>query len=128
MFSTLLIAALLLHGLAHALFVANAWGYRRMADSAGFSPPYPTEFGPVAGALGLLWLAPLLGFLFGAWGFANGALGWQPLLFLSALVSSLLIALEWKRLNVSYALFASAFNVFVIALLYWNSQGLIFAG
>lgn len=129
MILTLLVLALFLHGLGHALFVANAWGYRRAATDAGQSSLFGLQIAPAAdGVLGLLWLAPLLGFVAGTWGLANGAFGWQPILLLSALGSLALIALRWKSINVSYALFASAFNIFVIALLYWNSQGLIFAG
>lgn len=128
MIETLLILTLFLHGLGHALFVANAWGYRRAATAYGPAYSLDTEVEPGATTyLGLLWVAPLFGFVAGAWGIANGAPGWQPLLFAAALASSLLIVLRWRRINVDYALFALAFNVFVIALLYWNSQGLLFA-
>lgn len=128
MFHSLLTLILMLHGLGHALFVAHTWDERRAAGASGRSYSLNVQVGPAVGnLLALLWMGPLAGFVAGAWGLANGAPGWQALLFAAAVASTLLHVAFRRRIDDAHAVFALAVNVLVIALLYWRSQGVTFA-
>lgn len=96
----LLALALFMHGIGHALFVANAWGYWRTDAGHGWLFTQILHAGQATeGVIGLLWLVPLAGFVGGAWGFYSQTPGWQPLLLVAAAISALLILLWWGSIN-----------------------------
>ena len=94
-----LIAALLLagHGIGHM-----------MAPQAAFLPPgaFPRDtHAPIAGttivsptgkAMSVLWIAPLVGFLLGTYGFWADAAWWRPVTAVSAAVSIVAVLPWWK--------------------------------
>lgn len=129
MIPTVFAITLFLHGLGHAVFAANAWGIAQpVAGNGSPAASVVADTRLTKGLLALLWLLPLAGFLLGAWMYYTGAEGWQTQLLASALLSTLMIGLWGRTINPSGALFAPAFNLFVIALLYWQGQGVLVLG
>lgn len=112
--------AIFAHGISHAVFLANAWGYWRTDDGVGwffnqvFQATSTTE-----GMFGLLWLVPLAGFVSGAWGYINGSRDWQPALLASSAVSTILIIIWWGGINMINALLALIVNLIVIGAVLW---------
>jgi hypothetical protein len=92
MLHLLIVLALLLHGIGHAV---------------GFWMPVPTWFAAA-------WLLPGLGFLVGAWGLWQQAGWWPAALIASAMVSLLMAALPAGALRAGPYGSALAFDVLVI--------------
>jgi hypothetical protein len=122
--------ALGMHGVGHALFVGNAWGYwktggigraRLFADVLGAGQPLER-------AAGLLMLIPLAGFLAAAGGLLSGQGWWRPLALASAVASAGLVLLFAGGLNTSSAFFAVAFDVAVIAYVLLQQRAAAGAG
>ena len=112
--------ALLAHGVGHVLFVGNAWGYwkaggGRAALFAGL--PQNAE-----GALGLLWLIPLIAFVAAAGGYFTGQVWWRPVLLGASVFSLLMVILWWGSLTTTNAFWAVAFDLAVVAILLWQRQ------
>jgi hypothetical protein len=129
MLRTIIALALGMHGVGHALFVGNAWGYwktggigraRLFADVLGAGQPLDR-------GAGLLMLVPLVGFSAAAAGLLAGQ-GWRPLALASAIVSAGLVLLFAGGLNTSSAFFAVAFDVAVIAYMLWYQRAAAGAG
>jgi hypothetical protein len=90
------LAVLIGHGLGHA-----------MAPQAAFAPPGAlprnasaligsslTIVSPAGKSLALLWLIPLVGFLFGAYGLWTGQEWWRPVLAVAS-ITSIAVVLPW---------------------------------
>ena len=115
----IIIALLLLgHGVGHALFLANSWGYWKSdgSRSAFFENVLHAEQ-TLEGIAGILWLLPLIGFAASAWGCYSGAAWWSTVAISAALLSVLMIALWWSSLNPSSIVFALGVDVTVIVVL-----------
>jgi hypothetical protein len=112
---------LLAHGVGHALYAANSWGYWK-AD-AGRAPLFENVLHAsqsVEGIIGLLWLLPLAGFAAGAWAFYRHET-WAPAALLaSSIISAALILMWWGGLTPSTTVFALVVDVIVIAVLIWQ--------
>jgi hypothetical protein len=115
MLRTLFLIAMMMHGVGHVLFAANAWGLWKTAQSRALlfsdvlhSPQI------VEGAAGLLWLLPLIAFGAATWGLASGAVWWRSTALIAAGLSLLLTVVFWQGINTSSAAFAAMFNVLVI--------------
>jgi hypothetical protein len=121
MIKFIITAALLMHGIGHALFVANAWGAWRTDTGHSWLLSGALHFDEMAqGIFGLLWFVPLAGFLAGAWGYFNQVgTWWQPLLLVSAVTSASLVVVWWNGIDVSSAYFAIAFDTLVIVVTLW---------
>ncbi len=91
---------------------ARAWLF---ADSLKFS-----QAGE--GIIGVLWLAPLLGFVLGAWGYFAQQTWWASAALAAAILSSAMILLWWGSLNTSSAIFALLFNLVVLVVVLWQQR------
>jgi hypothetical protein len=112
--------ALLAHGIGHTLFLMNAWGVAKTEAGHSWLLGGVLRLGQTAeGGIGLLWLVPFAGFLFGTWGYITGQQGWQPWLLASAAISAVMVVLWWNGINTASAFFALAFNIVVIVALVW---------
>jgi hypothetical protein len=116
--------ALGMHGVGHALFIGNAWGYWK-TGGAGRARVLADVLGTgqtLEGAASLLMLVPLVGFLAVAGGYLAGQAWWRPLALASAVVSTGLVLLFAGGLNTSSAFFALAFDVAVVAAVLWQQR------
>lgn len=135
MLRNLVVALLTGHGVGHALFRANVWGYWRTGGSASWVfGGLPAD---VRQGLAVGWLPPLLGFIPGARGVEVGAVwasgvppvaGWsRPLvawsrqtLLACATLSAVRVGRWWGALVPGSAVFALLFDLLVIAVLLWR--------
>jgi hypothetical protein len=128
MLRLIVIAALLLHGIGHVLFLANAWGY--WTTTAGRSWLFADRLGlgqTVGGVIGLLWLLPVAGFLLGAWALINHQEMARPWLLAAAALSLGLIVLWWGSLVTGSAFFALVVDLAIIGWLLWRPETLLAA-
>jgi hypothetical protein len=66
MWRMLFMIAMLLHGIGHVLFLMNTWGYWKDGNRhAGLFADALALSQAGQGIVGLLWLAPLVGFVIG---------------------------------------------------------------
>lgn len=115
-----------LHGVGHALFAANAWGYWKPAGGRAWLFADLLHVGqPVEGTLGLIWIVPLLGFGAASWGLVAGNPRWYVPAFSAALLSTLLLLVWWGSLNLSSAVFALLFNVALLIGMLWQRPPLL---
>lgn len=115
--------ALAMHGVGHVLFLANAWGYWKTTTGRAWLFADVLHAGqPLEGAIGLLWIVPLVGFVAATWGLVANDSRWAVLAFSSAIVSSGLLLVWWSSLNLSSAVFAILFNMAVLAGLLLQRQ------
>lgn len=116
-----IMVALLMHGIGHGLFIANAWGAWKTETGHSWLFGGVLRMGQsLEGLLGLLWLVPMLGFLFGTWTYVTGGHDWQFVLVAAAAVSSVMVVLWWNGINASSAFFALAFNLIVLGVAIWS--------
>jgi hypothetical protein len=128
MWRTLFMIAMLFHGIGHILFLMNAWGYWKVGPGRAWLFSDMLQLSQAGeGMIGVLWLAPLAGFVLGAWGLFTDHAWWGPLALAAALLSSVMIVLWWSGLNSSSALFALAFNM-VVLVAAWQARALQPAG
>ena len=93
MWRLLFMIAMLLHGIGHVLFLMNTWGYWKDGSRrAGLFPDVLALSQTGEGIIGLLWLAPLAGFVIGTWGLLNQNAWWSPLALATAILSSVMIS------------------------------------
>ena len=119
----IMLAALVLHGIGHVLFLANVWGYWN--TGAGQSSVLGGLLGAGSTAervVGLLWLLPTAGFLAGVWALIGRQAVARPLVLGSAVLSAALIILWWGRLVPGSAVFALAVDLAAIAVLLWRPE------
>jgi hypothetical protein len=110
---------LIAHGLIHLL---GTIVYLRLGEVSGFA--YKTtllgnswDVGPVGiGIFGAMWALAALGFIVAAIAMLIGSSWWQPVLIGVTVFSLLLTGLDW-----SLALAGVAFNLVILALVFWNS-------
>jgi hypothetical protein len=123
MWRMLFMIAMLLHGIGHILFLMNTWGYWKTASERAWLFADGLKLSQTGeGMIGLLWLAPLLGFVVGAWGYVAQQTWWQPLVLTAVMLSSAMILLWWSGLNTSSAFFALAFNLLVFVVVLWQQR------
>ena len=123
MWRMLFLIAMLLHGVGHLLFLMNTWGYWKTVNGRAWLFADALKLGQTAeGMVGLLWLAPLIGFVLGTWGLVAQQAWWGPLALTAAIVSSLMILLWWNSLSTSSAFFALLFNVVVLIVVVWQQR------
>jgi hypothetical protein len=118
----LITIALLAHGVGHLLFLANSWGYWKGGEE-GRSWLFSGTLGAgqtVEGIFGLLWLAPLIGFVTVSWGYLGHQGWWSQLALISAAISLAMIVLWWGSLVTGSAFFALAFDLAVIVVVLWQ--------
>ena len=121
--------ALGMHGVGHALFIGNAWGYWHTGGAGRARLFAAVGAGQgVEGAAGLLMLVPFVGFLAVTWGYLAGQGWWRPLALAAALASAGLVLLFAGGLNTSSAFFAVAFDVLVIAYVLWQQRAAVALG
>jgi hypothetical protein len=129
MVKLLISIVLLMHGIGHVLFTANAWGIWRTETAHSWLWSGVLRLGgAVEGAFGLLWLVPLAGYLAGTWGYFTQQDWWQTVLLGAAVISSVMVLLWWGGINTSSAFFALVVNAIVVAVLFWQGQSLMLAG
>jgi len=115
--------AMLLHGIGHILFLMNAWGYWKTARARAWLFADSLKFSQAGeGIIGVLWLAPLLGFVLGAWGYFAQQTWWASAALAAAILSSAMILLWWGSLNTSSAIFALLFNLVVLVVVLWQQR------
>jgi hypothetical protein len=115
--------AMLFHGIGHILFLMNTWGYRKTASERGWLFADGLKLSQTGeGVIGVLWLAPLIGFVIAMWGMFTQRAGWPPIALAAAIVSSALILVWWGSLNTSSAFFALLFNVVVLVVAIWQQR------
>lgn len=118
--------ALFMHGIGHALFLANAWGYWKAdAARAGLVAGVLRLSPTTEGIIGLLWLVPLVGFAAVAGGWLMQAAWWRQAALVSAAVSAIMVLAWWGSLNPSSAFFALAFDLAVIAFVVWQQRATV---
>ena len=123
MWRTLFTIAMLLHGIGHILFLMNAWGYWKIANERAWLFADGLKLSQTGeGIIGVLWLAPLIGFVIGTWGFFAQQTWWGPLVLTTAILSSVMILLWWNSLSASSAFFALAFNAVVLVVVLWQQR------
>jgi len=121
--------AMLLHSIGHILFLMNTWGYWKTANERAWLFADGLKLGQTGeGIIGVLWLAPLLGFLIGTWGFFAHQPWWGPFALTAAILSSVMILLWWGSLNTSSAVFALLFNLVVFVIVFWQQRAFQPAG
>ena len=116
------VLALGMHGVGHALFMANAWGHWKAAQ-VGRAQFFADVLGAgqaVEGVAGLVMLVPLASFLAGAWGYLGGQAWWRWLTLAAAAASIGLVIIFAGGLNTSSAFFAVAFDAVVIISVLWH--------
>ena len=129
MWRVLFLSAMLLHGIGHVLFLMNTWGYWKAANQRAWLFADTLKLSQTAeGIIGVLWLAPLLGFLIGTWGFFAHQAWWAPFALTAAILSSVMIVLWWNSLNTSRAFFALVFNIVVLVVVLWQQRAFQPAG
>jgi hypothetical protein len=115
--------AILFHGIGHALFLMNTWGYWKIANERAWLFADTLKLSQTGeGIVGVLWLVPLIGFVVGAWGYFGEQVWWGPVALTAAILSSVMILLWWSSLNTSSALFALLFNALVLVLAIWQQR------
>ena len=129
MWRVLFMVAMLLHGIGHVLFLMNTWGFWKVGQGRAWLFADVLRLSQTGeGMVGLIWLAPLIGFVIGAWGFFAQQVWWGSLALAAAILSSVSILLWWNSLNTSSAVFALAFNVLVLMAVVWQPRMLEPAG
>jgi hypothetical protein len=118
--------ALGMHGVGHALFVANSWGYwKTTSGRAGLFASVLHLGQSIEGTIGLLWMVPLVGFAAATLGLVAQDPRWPALALGSAVLSSVMLLVWWGSLNASSAVFALLFNIVVIIAIFWQRQPLL---
>jgi hypothetical protein len=121
--------AMLFHGIGHILFLMNTWGYWKTASERGWPFADGLKLSQTGeGVIGVLWLAPLIGFVIATWGMFTQHAGWPPIALAAAIVSSALILVWRGSLNTSSAFFALLFDVVVLVVAIWQQRLLQPAG
>jgi len=121
--------AMLFHGIGHVLFLMNTWGYWKTANERAWLFADGLKLSQTGeGIIGVLWLAPLVGFVVGTWGFFAQQSWWAASALTVAILSSVMILLWWNSLNTSSALFALVFNMVVLVVAVWQQRLLQPAG
>jgi hypothetical protein len=129
MIKLLISIVLMMHGIGHLLFAANAWGIWKTEAAQSWLWSGVLRMGVgLEGLLGLFWLVPMAGYLAGAWGYFTEQQWWQPVLLVSAVTSSILVLLWWGGINTSSAFFALLVNAIVLGLILWQGEPLMVAG
>ena len=129
MWRVLFMIAMLLHGIGHVLFLMNAWGYWKTANERAWLFADGLKLSQTGeGIIGVLWLAPLVGFVVGTWGYFAQQTWWTSPAVTAAILSSVMILLWWTSLNASSAFFALAFNVVVLVVALWQQRAFQPAG
>jgi hypothetical protein len=123
MWQSVVAFALLAHGVGHVLFFGNAWGYWKTGDGrAALFAGLPQS---VEGAIGLLWLVPLIAFMVATGAYVTTQTWWRPALMGAAAISLLMVILWWGSLATSSAFWAVAFDLAVVGILLWQRQGML---
>jgi hypothetical protein len=118
--------AMILHGIGHVLFLANAWGMWKTADTRTSMFVTTLHMGQTTeGLLGVLWILPLIGFLAAGWGYTTDAKWWSTVALGVAAFSCILILVWLDGINGSSAMFAFLFNLLVIAVVLWKPAFLL---
>ena len=92
MWRLLFMIAMLLHSIGHILFLMNTWGYWKTANERAWLFADGLKLGQTGeGIIGVLWLAPLLGFLIGTWGFFAHQTWWGPFALTAAILGQPLV-------------------------------------
>src|SRR5438132_12141009 len=100
MWRILFLIAMLFHGIGHVLFLMNTWGYWKDGQSRAWLFSDVLRLSQTGeGIIGVLWLAPLVGFVIGTWGLFGQQAWWGPLALTAAIMSSVMIVFWWSSLN-----------------------------
>ena len=123
---TLIALLLVVHGIGHVLFIANAWGYWTTGDTRSWLFGRALGLGQrVEGFFGLLWLVPAMGFVAGGWALVESQGDARLLLLSAAAISLTMIVVWWGSLVTASAFFALLVDLAVIAYLLFRPETVI---